>query len=69
MLNIYFNSSEKKKAELSVYDLSGRKLFTQFVNASEQSQQLNLPVLSPGIYLVVVNNGKHTAQQKLVVMK
>jgi hypothetical protein len=69
LLNIYFNSSEMKKAEFSVYDLSGRKLFTQFVNASEQSQQLNLPSLSPGIYLVIVNEGNYITQQKLVVMK
>ena len=69
LLNIYFNSSEKKKAELSVYDLSGRKLFTQFVNASEQSQVVALPNISPGGYLVVLNDGKHQAQQKLVVLK
>ncbi len=69
LLNIYFNSSEKKKAELSVYDLSGRKLFAQFVNASEQSQVVALSNISPGVYLVVVNDGKLQAQQKLVVMK
>ncbi|MBP7184621.1 MAG: T9SS type A sorting domain-containing protein [Saprospiraceae bacterium] len=69
MLNIYFNSSEKKKAELSVYDLSGRKLFTQFVNASEQSQVVALPNIYAGVYLVVLNDGKHQAQQKLVVLK
>ncbi|MBP7184622.1 MAG: T9SS type A sorting domain-containing protein [Saprospiraceae bacterium] len=68
MLNIYFNSSEKKKAELSVYDLSGRKLFTQFVNASEQSQVVALPNIYAGVYLVVLNDGKHQAQQKLVVL-
>ncbi|MFN0189947.1 MAG: T9SS type A sorting domain-containing protein, partial [Bacteroidia bacterium] len=67
ILNIYFNSSEKKKAELSVYDLSGRKLYAQFVNASEQSQTISLPYISPGVYLVVLNDGKHQAQQKLIV--
>ncbi|MBK7966792.1 MAG: T9SS type A sorting domain-containing protein [Bacteroidetes bacterium] len=69
MLNIYFNSSEKKKAELSVYDLSGRKLFAQYVNASEQSQTVSLPSISPGVYLVELNDGKYQAQQKLVVLK
>ena len=69
ILNIYFNSSEMKKTELRVYDLSGRKLFTQFVNASEQSQVVALPNISPGVYLVVVNDGKFQAQQKLVVLK
>ena len=69
ILNFYFNSSEKKKAELSVYDLSGRKLFAQFVNASEQSQLVTLPSFSPGVYLMVLNDGKYQAQQKLVVLK
>ena len=69
LLNIYFNSSEKKKAELSVYDLSGRKLYAQFVNASEQSQVVALPNISPGVYLVVLNDGKHQAQQKFIVLK
>ena len=69
MLNLYFNSSEKRKAELIVYDLSGRKLYAQFVNASEQTQTVSLPNISPGVYLVVVNDGKHQRQQKLVVLK
>nr|MBP6412805.1 T9SS type A sorting domain-containing protein [Bacteroidia bacterium] len=69
LLNIHFNSSEKKKAELSVYDFSGRKLYAQFVNASEQSQVVELPNIYAGVYLVVLNDGKHTAQQKLVVLK
>ena len=69
MLNIYFNSSEKKKAEISVFDLSGRKLYAQFVNAYEQSQVVALPNISPGVYLVMLNDGKYQAQQKLVVLK
>ncbi len=69
ILNIYFNSSEKRKAEMSLYDLSGRKLFAQFVNASEQSQVVALPNISPGVYLVVLNDGKYQAQQKFIVLK
>lgn len=69
MLNIYFNSSEMKKAELNVFDLSGRKLYAQFVNPSEQSQVVILPNISPGVYLVVLNDGKHQAQQKIVLLK
>lgn len=39
------------------------------MNASEQSQVVALPNIYAGVYLVVLNDGKHQAQQKLVVLK
>lgn len=69
MLNIYFNSSEKRNAVLSVLDLSGRKFHSQPIIASQQSQQIALPKLSPGVYIVVLNDGKQQAQQKIILLK
>ncbi len=54
---------------ISLFEIGGRKVFSQAINTSSKTQQLALPNLAPGIYLAVFDNGTARIQRKLVVVK
>jgi len=55
-----------KAAELSLYDLTGKLLYT---NKLTNDININLDHLENGIYLIVINTGKASHQRKLVITK
>ena len=67
ILNIYFKSSSKKGV-LTIYEMSGRSVYSSLVNSSEQSQQIVLHNLTPGIYQCILKDGISFAHQKLVIV-
>lgn len=68
---LYFNlkNVSTTQGNISLFEMGGRKVFSQAINASTKTQQFTLPILAPGIYLAVFDNGTARFQRKLVVVK
>lgn len=66
---IYDITENASNGEVAVYNISGQKLYTsQIVNNSGFYQQnLNLSDLSSGVYIVKVQIGNYSANQKLII--
>ena len=54
---------------VTVYDINGRIVLNESVNADVFSQSLNVEGLEAGMYMVEVKNGEFTTTQKLQIMK
>lgn len=72
-LNVYPNPSNnsftlewvfEEAVELSVYDLSGRKIFTK--TALDQSDQLRFSPDNSGVYFIQIQDGKQSLTRKIV---
>jgi len=61
------NASEKNN--ISVYNLTGTKVFETDMtnNSGSNMQNLNLSALSSGIYIMKLQSGKNTATKKLIL--
>jgi hypothetical protein len=57
------------KATIAVYDITGKAIFTQQINNSTNTYQLNTQKLTKGIYIVKVKTGAGSANGKLVIEK
>ena len=58
-LTLHFSVSENQPTDISVYDVNGRKVMTQRVNAFKGSNLVSLPLpasLKTGIYVAEVTN-------------
>lgn len=55
----------ESNTELTVFDLTGRKIFTDIMTSN--TYQLAVENYAPGSYLVVIKNGNTTLNQKLLV--
>jgi hypothetical protein len=67
-----FSVPETTRAELSVYDLAGRRVATVFngeAEAGENRVDFDATTLSPGVYLYRLTAGGETAVKKLVVAR
>ncbi|MCX8677909.1 MULTISPECIES: T9SS type A sorting domain-containing protein [unclassified Apibacter] len=62
-------NSNANKAELSIYSLSGKKMYEDKIlgQAGFYSKELNLSALTPGIYILVFKVGDHKATKKIIV--
>ena len=67
-LNLFFNSTATQKTTLSIYELSGKKVYTSVISSSTQSQQITIPDLAQGIYQCVVDGVDGSSHQKLVIV-
>ena len=61
-------SSNEMIENLSVYDCTGRLVFSEKMNAAK-SQEVNLSFLENGNYLLEIGSGKMVAKRKLVLVK
>ena len=61
-------SSNEMIENLSVYDCTGRLVFSEKMNAAK-SQEVNLSFLENGNYLLEIGSGKMVATRKLVLVK
>lgn len=69
-INIIYNLEKTvSSVHLSVYDLSGKKLYTENLNNTQgfYQQKLSVPKLNAGIYVVTINIDGNTIQQKLII--
>jgi hypothetical protein len=67
-----FSVPEKTRAELSIYDLAGRRVATVFngeVEVGENRVTFDAATLSPGVYLYRLTAAGETAVKKLVVVR
>lgn len=67
-----FSVPETTRAELSIYDLAGRRVATVFngeAEAGENRVDFDVSTLSPGVYLYRLTAGGETAVKKLVVAR
>jgi len=66
-LRLFFNSSTDKQGLFTVYDMSGRAVFSTTVLSATQSQSIALPNLAAGIYNCVIKHASRCYYKKLVV--
>ena len=68
-LKLLFDSPIDKQAIFTIYDLSGRTVFTKTIVSSKQTQSIALPNIAAGIYNCVVNSANGSSRQKLMVVR
>lgn len=62
-------SQPVEQAEISLFTLSGKKIFSQQATFQTQAYILNVQSMQPGIYIISVKNNNTIYRQKLVIMK
>jgi hypothetical protein len=72
-LNLTLNNVSEGNVTIEVYDLSGRKHYTQTTLSGGQGtlsiDLSSLANLAKGVYIVNIKNGNEAIQQKLVKLK
>jgi len=68
-VTVVFESNRRRKVELSLLDLSGRMIFSdrKEVEIGSNQLQLHLGDLSPGYYVLRMQDGRESFQQPLIV--
>ena len=60
---IYIATQENLLKDIQIYDVLGKKI----ISASLFGKELNISKLTPGIYILKIKEGNHSATRKLVV--
>jgi len=60
---IYITSKLSLDKEITIFDVLGKKVLQTILN----SRELNISVLSPGVYIIKIKEGEATATRKLIV--
>ena len=60
---IYITSKNDLDKEISIFDVLGKKV----LQTSMSSKELNIANLSPGVYIIKINEAESTATRKLIV--
>ncbi len=60
---IYITSKSSLDKEVIIFDVLGKKVFQTLVN----SKELNISMLSPGVYIIKIKEGDATATRKLII--
>ncbi|MBT8230540.1 MAG: T9SS type A sorting domain-containing protein [Bacteroidia bacterium] len=72
-LNIQFNNAVKQEYTFEIIDIIGRKLWSEklYVNAPVFLHELDMPVLSKGVYLYGISNskGQRIASSRLIIVE
>ena len=69
-MTISYFIPQNKKAELAIYDMSGRQVKSYFLTGERNQLSISEKDLQEGIYFYnVVSNGKLIKQDKIVVIK
>ena len=66
-LNVFYNSTSAK-GMLSIYEMSGRMVYSTVMKSSNQPQPFALPQLAKGIYQCTVENDFGIKSQKLIIV-
>jgi hypothetical protein len=62
-----FNLEPNSKGEITIYDLTGRKVKQESITSSENNSQMSISDLNPGIYLWTIEvNGVPVKSEKLI---
>jgi len=70
-LNVEFLSTQNSAAKLSVYNLSGQKVFTAETETTEgmNTQSINTNALSNGVYIFEVYSNGETQRMKFTIAR
>ncbi len=67
-INILFNSANKEEGTLQLYEISGKRVFTESLSFEEgiNKRELDISNLAKGVYLIEINTGIKSYRNKLV---
>ena len=60
---------QNKSGTFEVFDINGRKVYSQALPQWSTLQQINLPKLSGGIYQCIIKSGNSTIAKKVAVIR
>jgi len=60
---IYITSKSSQNKEVEIFDVLGKRI----LQASMTGKELNVAVLTPGVYIIKIKEGDATATRKLIV--
>lgn len=60
---VYISSKNELDKEIIIFDVLGKKVLQTTIN----SKELSVSNLSPGVYIIKINEGAATATRKLIV--
>lgn len=60
---VYITSKLNADKQISIYDVLGKKVLQTLIS----SKELNVASLSPGVYIIKIEEGDATATRKLIV--
>ena len=68
-ITIYFTSSENEKEQIFITDISGKKIIQNEIKISQGENvfETNISQLSPGIYFLIISDGSHQEQKRIIV--
>jgi hypothetical protein len=75
-INIYSNQSDRsiiiegilqRETEVAVYDLLGRKVLQQGLDAALSKHTMNASTLSSGVYVVTLQDGNEQLTKKVII--
>jgi hypothetical protein len=60
---IYIVSKSSEDKDVTIYDVLGKKVF----QATASNKELNISLLSSGLYIIKINDGDTTTARKLII--
>ncbi|MBC5838427.1 T9SS type A sorting domain-containing protein [Flavobacterium muglaense] len=60
---VYISTKNDLEKEIIIFDLLGKKIFQTMLN----SRELNIPNISPGVYIIKISENNASATRKLIV--
>lgn len=60
---VYISTKEDLEKEITIFDVLGKKVLQTQLN----SRELNVSSLSPGVYIIKINENQATATRKLII--
>lgn len=60
---VYISTKEDSEKEITIFDVLGKKVLQMQLS----SRELNVASLSPGVYIIKINENQATATRKLII--
>ena len=60
---IYITTKNNEDKQITIFDILGKKV----IQTSLSSKELNISTLSPGVYIIKIEEGDASATRKLIV--
>jgi hypothetical protein len=60
---VYISTKNDLEKEVIIFDLLGKKVLQTMIS----SRELNIPNISPGVYIIKINENNASATRKLIV--
>lgn len=60
---IFISSKTNTSKEITIFDILGKQIF----GIETTSKELNIGVVSPGVYIIKISDGENTVTRKLII--